>query len=97
MRDALGSKIEPGMLLAWMEHKLVYRVMAVDDGGLQIGPGKKDIAPPVLVLQLALPVVWDRNQGEPRLSDMVLAVNPRGQAMVEDILGTADDGAGKPQ
>jgi hypothetical protein len=88
MRDAIGNKITDSSILCWhpdAKNGIVCQVVHVTDGGLSVGDSK-EITPPMLVIQIMIPVGGVPPGREPALAEFIAIVNPNAEAAVERML-----------
>jgi len=84
VKDMIGNKIQEGSLVLWKEKGLIFRVVKASDGGLSVvGASGKGTTPPIIVLQITLPVSVENPRLEPVLTDFLCALDPQQQAAVE--------------
>lgn len=87
MKDAIGNKITEGSLVYWKSKDLALIAVKVDEGGLSVvgsdGPRR---TPPLLVLQLTLPVNVERGVTDPLLGDFLVLVNPNATKAIEGMM-----------
>jgi hypothetical protein len=88
MRDAIGNKITEHSILGWhpdAKNGVVCQVAHVSDGGISVGDsGEK--TPPMLVIQIMIPIEGVPPGREPVLGQFMVLMNPNAEAAVERML-----------
>jgi hypothetical protein len=89
MRDSIGNQLREGALVWMQEWACVARVAKIHDGGLSVvGHGKHDVTPPVLTIQVDIPL--DPKMippgGEISLTGIMCLVDPRHTAAIEGMI-----------
>jgi len=88
MLDMLGNKIHEKSILYWHpdpNHGVICQVAHVTDGGISMGDSN-ELTPPMLVIQVMIPVTNTPRGKEPMLTQFVCAVNPTAEAAIEKMM-----------
>lgn len=88
MRDILGNRITESSILCWhpdAAHGIVCQVAHISEGGLSLGDSD-DLTPPMLVIQVMIPVTGVPRGQEPTLGQFMCVVNPTAEAAIEKML-----------
>jgi len=91
MRDAIGNSISDKSVLCWhpdpeqVRRGLICQVVHVSDGGISMGDSNRT-TPPMLAVQILIPVGNVRPGEEPTLGEFLCLVNPNAEAAVERML-----------
>jgi len=91
MRDAIGNKILEGNLLHWVLPQnlraVIVRAIRVHDGGLSIPGAGNQTTPPILTLQIDVPIDGTQQGREPQVGDFIRIVDPKSEMLLEQAGG----------
>jgi hypothetical protein len=91
MRDALGNRISDRSILCWhpdaahLKRGLIVQAVSVSDGGITLSDSGQ-LTPPMLIIQVMIPVGGVKPGAEAVLEEFLCVVNPAAEAAIEGML-----------